>query len=74
MTTITVTRSGQTTIPIELRKRYDIDEGTALEVEDTRSGTLLKKAKSTLDLVGTGRRSQKEVFTLLDIMRREDER
>jgi len=35
---------------------------------------LLKKAESTLDLVGTGRRSQKEVFTLLDIMRREDER
>ena len=73
MTTITVTRSGQTTIPIELRKKYDIEEGTALEVEDTGSGTLLKKAKSTLDLVGTGRRPHKEVFTLLDKMRREDE-
>ena len=74
MTTITVTRSGQTTIPIELRKKYDIEEGATLEVEDTGSGILLKKAKSTLDLVGTGRRSQKEVFTLLDKMREEDER
>jgi len=74
MTTITVTRRGQTTVPIELRKKYDIKERTALEVEDTESGILLKKAKCTLDLVVPGRRSQKEVFTLLDIMRREDER
>jgi len=34
---------------------------------------LLKKAESTLDLVKTGRRSQKEVLTLLDKMREEDE-
>jgi AbrB family looped-hinge helix DNA binding protein len=74
MATITVTRRGQTTIPIELRKKYDIQEGATLEVEDTGSGILLKKAKSTLDLVGTGRRSQKEVFTFLDKMREEDER
>jgi predicted CopG family antitoxin len=35
---------------------------------------LLKKARSTLDLVATGTRSQKEVFKLLDKMRKEDER
>jgi bifunctional DNA-binding transcriptional regulator/antitoxin component of YhaV-PrlF toxin-antitoxin module len=57
-----------------LRKKYGIEEGTALEVEDTGSGILLKKAKSTLDLLETGRRSQKEIFTLLDKMREEDER
>jgi AbrB family looped-hinge helix DNA binding protein len=74
MATVTVTRRGQTTIPIELRKKYGIEEGTALDVEDTGSGILLKKAKSTLDLVGTGTRSQKEVFKLLDKMREEDER
>jgi len=45
-----------------------------LEVEDTGSGILLKKAKSTLDLLGSGMGSQKEVFTLLDKMREEDER
>lgn len=74
MPTVTVTRRGQTTIPVQLRKKYGIEEGSALEVEDTGSGILLKKAKSTLDLLGTGRRSQKEVFTLLDKMREEDER
>ncbi|MGP8071179.1 MAG: AbrB/MazE/SpoVT family DNA-binding domain-containing protein [Candidatus Bathyarchaeia archaeon] len=74
MTTVAVTRRGQTTIPIDLRRKYGIEDGTALEVEDTGSGILLKKAKSTLDLVGTGRRSQKEVFIILDKMRDEDER
>lgn len=74
MATVTVTRRGQTTIPVQLRKKYGIEEGSALEVEDTGNGILLKKAKSTLDLLGTGRRSQKEVFTLLDKMREEDER
>ena len=74
METVTVTRRGQTTIPVKLRKKYGIQEGTTLEVEDTGSGILLKKARSTLDLIGTGRRPQKEVFTLLDKMREEDER
>jgi AbrB family looped-hinge helix DNA binding protein len=74
MRTVTVTRRGQTTIPVGLRRKYGIEEGTALEVEDTGSGILLKKAKSTLDLIGTGKRPQKEMFALLDKMREEDER
>lgn len=73
MTTVAVTRRGQTTIPVDLRKKYGIEEGTSLEVEDTGSGILLKKARSTLDLVGTGKRSQKEVFASLDKMRQEEE-
>lgn len=74
MATVTVTRRGQTTIPVQLRKKYGIEEGTTMEVEDTGSGILLKKAKSTLDLLASGRRSQKEVFRRLDKMREEDER
>ena len=73
MTTVTVTRRGQTTIPVELRRKYGIEEGTSLEIEDTGRGILLKKAASTLDLIGTGRGSQKEIFTRLDKMREEDE-
>jgi len=69
-----VTRRGQTTIPSKLRKKYGIEDGTVLEIEDTGKGLLLKKARSSLDLIGTGRRSQKEVFDLLDKMRQEDER
>jgi AbrB family looped-hinge helix DNA binding protein len=74
MATVTVTRRGQTTIPVKLRKKYDIQEGTTLEIEDTDDGILLKKTKSTVDLVGTGKRPQKEIFALLDKMREEDER
>jgi len=69
-----VTRRGQTTIPSKLRRKYGIEDGTVLEIEDTGKGLLLKKARSSLDLIGTGRRSQKEVFDLLDKMRQEDER
>jgi AbrB family looped-hinge helix DNA binding protein len=74
METVTVTRRGQTTIPSKLRRKYGIEDGTVLEIEDTGKGLLLKKARSSLDLIGTGRRSQKEVFGLLDKMRQEDER
>lgn len=74
MTQVTVTRRGQTTIPAEFRKKYGIDEGTLLDVEDTGRGLLLKKRKSTLDLLGTGKGSQAEIFSLLDKMREEDER
>jgi AbrB family looped-hinge helix DNA binding protein len=71
---VAVTRRGQTTIPAEFRKRYGIEEGSVLEIEDTGRGLLLKKARSTTDLVGTGRRSQREIFDALDKMREEDDR
>ncbi len=71
---VSVTRRGQTTIPAEFRRRYGIDEGSMLEIEDTGRGLLLKKARSTTDLVGTGRRSQREIFEALDKMREEDDR
>jgi len=74
METVTVTRRGQTTIPSRLRRKYGIEEGTVLEIEDTGKGLLLRKARSSLDLIGKGRRSQKEIFDLLDKMREEDDR
>lgn len=74
MPTVTVTRRGQTTIPVEFRRKYGIEEGATLEIEDTGRGLLVKKVTSTLDLVGTGKASQKEIFARLDRMREEDER
>jgi AbrB family looped-hinge helix DNA binding protein len=71
---VALTRRGQTTIPAEFRKRYGIEEGSVLEIEDTGRGLLLKKARSTMDLVGTGRRSQREIFDALDKMREEADR
>ena len=51
---VIVTRKGQTTIPIRLREKYNIEEGTRLQVLDTADGILLKPKKSTLDLAGSG--------------------
>jgi AbrB family looped-hinge helix DNA binding protein len=51
---VIVTRKGQTTIPIKLRAKYNIAEGTRLEVVDTEDGILLRPKKSTLDLAGSG--------------------
>jgi AbrB family looped-hinge helix DNA binding protein len=51
---VVVTRKGQTTIPIKLREKYNIEEGTRLQVLDTNDGILLKPKQSTLDLAGSG--------------------
>ena len=45
-----------------------------MEIEDTGEGLLLKKMVSTIDLVGTGKASQHDIFARLDKMRAENER
>ena len=40
----------------------------------TGGAGLLKKARSTSDLIGTGKRPQREIFEALDKMREEDDR
>lgn len=49
---VVVTKKGQTTIPVKLRKKYKIDEGTKLEVTDTGDGILLKRKKTFWDMLG----------------------
>ena len=51
---VIVTRKGQTTIPIKLREKYNIEEGTRLQVLDTNDGILLRPKQSTIDLAGSG--------------------
>jgi AbrB family looped-hinge helix DNA binding protein len=70
--TVVVTRKGQTTIPQDLREKYGLKEGTRLDVLDTGEGVLLKKALSTIDLIGTSKRTLKELEKRLDEIRRED--
>jgi AbrB family looped-hinge helix DNA binding protein len=41
---VVVTRKGQTTVPIRLRKKYGISEGTRLQVEDTGAGILFPES------------------------------
>jgi AbrB family looped-hinge helix DNA binding protein len=71
---VVVTRKGQTTIPIRLREKYGIREGTRLEVIDSGSGITLKPKPSTLDLGGSGAKysTPKEMKRLLDRLREED--
>ncbi len=75
MTEVVVTRKGQTTIPVELRRKYGIDEGSRLEAVDTGRGILLKPRMTTADLAGSGSKhaSPREMKRLLDRMREEDD-
>jgi AbrB family looped-hinge helix DNA binding protein len=71
---VVVTRKGQTTIPIDLRKKYRIVEGSKLEAIDTGEGVLFKPKLSFFDLSGSGsgKATVREMKELLDRMREED--
>lgn len=71
---VVVTRKGQTTIPVELREKYKIEEGARLEVTDTGEGILLKPKTTTIDLAGSGASyaTSKEMKNLLDRLREKD--
>jgi AbrB family looped-hinge helix DNA binding protein len=72
LTNVTLTRKGQTTIPKELREKYGLAEGAELEVLDTGEGVLFRKALSTIDLIGTSKKTYEELKRRLDEIRRED--
>ena len=72
MNTVTVTRKGQTTIPKELREKYDMFEGAKLQVIDTGHGVMFQKAQSTIELIGSSKRTFEELKRRLDEIRRED--
>jgi AbrB family looped-hinge helix DNA binding protein len=67
-----VTRKGQTTIPKEFREKYDMFQGAKLEVVDTGDGVMFQKVKSTIELIGSSKRSYEELSRRLDEIRRED--
>ena len=71
---VVVTRKGQTTIPVKLRRKYKIEEGTKLQVIDTNDGILLKPKLTTMDLAGSGAKyaTVDEMKKLLDELRAED--
>jgi bifunctional DNA-binding transcriptional regulator/antitoxin component of YhaV-PrlF toxin-antitoxin module len=63
---VLVTRKGQVTVPIELRRKYGI--------EDSTSGIVLKVVPRFQDLIGVdaGKVDLKETIKMLDKMRSED--
>jgi len=73
MKEILVTRKGQVTIPVEYRRKYKIDEGARMLIEDTADGLLLKPIQNLEEQAGidAGRYDVKELKMSLDRMREE---
>ena len=74
-TEIIVKKKGQTTIPVRIRKKLKIEEGTRLEAVITNEGLLLKPKKSFWDMLGaySDFGTPEEVNKELDALRHEDE-
>ena len=72
---VVVTKKGQTTIPVKLRRKYKIEEGSRLEVIDTKEGILFKPVKSIWYMIGAFAkyRTPEEAKKELDRLRHEDE-
>ena len=73
-TEVVVTKKGQTTIPVRLRRKFKIEEGTRLEVVETSEGILFKPKKSIWDLIGSGSAfaTSEEMNKELDKLREQD--
>ena len=71
---VLVTRKGQVTVPIELRRKYGIKEGMKMLIEDSGSSIVLKVVPRIEDLAGAdaGSMTIEEAFEILDKMRSED--
>jgi AbrB family looped-hinge helix DNA binding protein len=72
---VVVTKKGQTTIPVKLRRKYKIEEGTKLSVIDTKEGILYKPKKTIWDRIGAYAEfgTPEEVKKELDKLRHENE-
>ena len=71
---LVVTRKGQVTIPIKLRRKFGIEENSKVEIIEEDGKIIIKKLPSFLDLAGSGvgEASVEEVKRMLDEMRAED--
>ena len=71
---VVVTRKGQVTVPVELRRKYGIVEGTKMVVEDSPSGIVFKVIPRIEDLAGVdaGKIKAEKALEIIDRMRLED--
>lgn len=69
---VVVTRRGQTTIPVKIRKKLGIKEGSKLKVEANGDRVIFTKIPSLFDLAGTSKLTKEEAFNYLDKMREEE--
>jgi len=74
MTEVSVTRKGQITIPVDIRRKFKIEEGMKVEVVEEEGKIVVRRVVSIFDLAGSGRGKGRvpELKTALDEMRDED--
>jgi AbrB family looped-hinge helix DNA binding protein len=71
---VLVTRKGQITVPVALRRKYGIKEGMKITVQDAGSNIVLTIVPKFEDLIGVdaGKIDSKKAMEMLDKMRSED--
>ncbi len=74
MDEVLVTRKGQITVPIALRRKYGIKQGMKLSVQDSGSSIVLQVVPRIEDLAGidAGKISVEKAKEMLDKMRSEN--
>jgi AbrB family looped-hinge helix DNA binding protein len=74
MTEVVVTRKGQVTIPVELRRKFGIEESSKVKIVEQDGMIIIKKSPSIFDLAGSGagKGNVNELKKMLDQMRNED--
>ena len=71
---VTVTRKGQVTIPVELRRKFQIEGSSKVQIIEKNGEIVIRKCPSFFDLAGTGAGKAKveDLKKELDKMRKED--
>jgi bifunctional DNA-binding transcriptional regulator/antitoxin component of YhaV-PrlF toxin-antitoxin module len=71
---VLVTRKGQVTVPVELRRKYKIVEGMKLTVEDSPAGIVFKVIPKIEDLAGADAQTItiEKAYKIIDKMRLQD--
>jgi AbrB family looped-hinge helix DNA binding protein len=71
---VVVTRKGQITIPVKLRRKFGIEESSKVEVREENGKIVIRKRLSIFDLAGSGvgKGNADELKKTLDEMRNED--
>ncbi|MDH2900498.1 MAG: AbrB/MazE/SpoVT family DNA-binding domain-containing protein [archaeon] len=70
MSNVRVKRKGQVTIPVELRSRLGIEEGTLLEVKEQSGAILMRPAPRLKGGKVVGHKEYKRLIHELDELRR----
>jgi AbrB family looped-hinge helix DNA binding protein len=70
---VSVTRKGQITIPVKYRRKYGINEGTKVLIEDAERGVFLRPIMNLDEQAGidAGKYDVKELKKSLDRVREE---